>query len=234
MSAVRIYGIVSLAAVVLGAAAALPVEFWQTKKYTEWTDKEVGRMLLDSPWARRARIQMKGAAARVAVNAGGGPQRSRADAVSSSPPAPSQPGTDVVVRWQTALPVKQAIARFHYGDYVESSWNVTKMVYLDEPYYIVGFIGLPARLAGPNPEDLKSAATLNIRDQPPIHAVAVLADPLMGGTVNVFFFFPKLQEGARLITLADEEVEVLLDAAEMEIRQRFILKDLIYEGKPAL
>ena len=35
-------------------ACALPLlaaDFWQTKKYTEWTDKEMKKLLSDSPWA---------------------------------------------------------------------------------------------------------------------------------------------------------------------------------------
>jgi hypothetical protein len=45
----------AVAALATGAAALFAgAEFWQTKPYTEWNDKEVARILNDSPWAREA------------------------------------------------------------------------------------------------------------------------------------------------------------------------------------
>ena len=243
--------LVDLGAILLaGSLTLFGADFWQTKKYSDWSDKEVGKMLLDSPWARKASVELRGSAVMDVPNPGGltdiggdmnsrrgdlddaGQGPSRREQTGGRPPeASSAQDKNVVVRWQSALPVKQAIARFHYGDFTEPSWNIDKMLYLDEPYYIAGIIGLPERLAGPNLKALTSVATLRLKNRPAIQAVAIQTEELMAGTVNLFFFFPKLQPGAHLITDADKEVEVVLNAPGAEVRRKFKLKDLMYNGK---
>ena len=41
------------AAMVLVASAA---DVWETKPFTEWSDKEVEKLLIDSPWAGKASL----------------------------------------------------------------------------------------------------------------------------------------------------------------------------------
>lgn len=41
-----------LAALLLASAAAGAAEFWEKKKYTQWSKKDVDKMLNDSPWAQ--------------------------------------------------------------------------------------------------------------------------------------------------------------------------------------
>lgn len=42
----------------LFAATALAADFWTAKPYGEWTDKDVQKMMSDSPWARPVRVQL--------------------------------------------------------------------------------------------------------------------------------------------------------------------------------
>ena len=52
----------------LAAGTLLQAEdFWEKKKYAEWTDKEVRQMLTNSPWARRVEIPLGSA-----MSGGGG------------------------------------------------------------------------------------------------------------------------------------------------------------------
>ncbi len=39
-----------------GVCTLLAADFWQTKKFTEWSDKEVLKILADSPWAEKVSI----------------------------------------------------------------------------------------------------------------------------------------------------------------------------------
>ena len=41
--------------VVVGAALAA-AEFWETKHFTTWSDKEVEKILTDSPWSREVGV----------------------------------------------------------------------------------------------------------------------------------------------------------------------------------
>jgi hypothetical protein len=185
-------------------ATILPAaDFWVEKKFSEWNSQQVGQMLTDSPWARKAEVYVRG----------------------------KDTGAGLIVRWQTAVPIRQAVARFHYGDEAGTSENIAQQLNREEPYYIVGILGLPLTLIGPKPEELKSWVSLKPGGQPPLRPVNILTDKLMSQALNVFFFFPKLQPGARLITLDDETVEFSLQSPLVEIRRMFVLKELVYASK---
>lgn len=85
-----------LAVLVLGAAALLAAaDFW-TKPFAQWTDKEIQQMATDSPWADRMLVET-GERGNI-----GNPDDPKG-AVQGNLTAP------VIVVWQTALPVKQAL-----------------------------------------------------------------------------------------------------------------------------
>jgi hypothetical protein len=192
-----------LAFLMLWATFLSAGDFWVEKKFSEWNSHEVGQMLTDSPWARKAEVYVKGKDA----------------------------GAGLIVRWQTAVPIRQAVARFHYGDEAGTSEKIAQQLSREEPFYIVGILGLPLTLIGPKPEELKSWVALKAGSQPPLRPVDILTDKLMSQALNVFFFFPKQQPGAHVITLADETVEVVLESPLVEIRYTFPLKELVYAGK---
>ena len=178
-------------------------DFWVETPFYKWNDQQVGQMLTDSPWARKAEVYVKG----------------------------KDTGAGLIVRWQTAVPIRQAVARFHYGDESGTSEKIAQQLSREEPYYIVGILGLPLALAGPKPEELKSWVSLKAGSRPPLRPADILTDKLMSQALNVFFFFPKLQPGARVITLDDETVEFALQSPLVEIRRTFLLRDLVYAGK---
>jgi hypothetical protein len=41
-------------------STAVGAEFWETKDYTQWTDKECARLLTDSPWAQKLELVKAG------------------------------------------------------------------------------------------------------------------------------------------------------------------------------
>src|ERR1700740_3149217 len=42
----------------MGAVALWAADFWQTKPFTDWDQKEAQKLLIDSPWARRVSISL--------------------------------------------------------------------------------------------------------------------------------------------------------------------------------
>ena len=52
----------------LAGAALVAADFWEEKDFTTWSDKEVEKMLTDSPWAKQVRIIAAGG-----LNEGQGP-----------------------------------------------------------------------------------------------------------------------------------------------------------------
>jgi hypothetical protein len=56
----------------LAAAALFAAEPWKAKKYTEWTVKEVERILKDSPWAKAVSVSPPDVAPAGGGRGGGG------------------------------------------------------------------------------------------------------------------------------------------------------------------
>jgi len=75
--------------VFLGTTLLWAVEPWKDKPYTEWTDKDIEKVLEDSPWGHAVMVQME--------------------------PRPNQPArrNRYVVQWASSLTVRQATARQH-------------------------------------------------------------------------------------------------------------------------
>ncbi len=59
----------------LGVTALLAADFWKAKKFTEWSDKEVQKMLDDSPWAHKDALAMQGGGGMPGGGGGGGGRR---------------------------------------------------------------------------------------------------------------------------------------------------------------
>ncbi len=248
-------GLVALGVAVSGLSAA---DFWQKKKFVEWDDKEVAKILTDSPWAKSFTVYLKGfggggrggggmgggmgggggrgGGGRGGGGRGGGGGMGGADTggdigggggdmgggVSS--------GTEVLVRWHTALPVKEAVARTRYGAEAGTSKEAAQSLGRQEQVYVVGIVGIPARAITLKPDDLKEHAELRVKGQPPIQPVQVQTEPQRATTV-LYLVFPKVQQGARQITLADDEVEIFLQLEAGKISKKFKLKDMVYNGK---
>ena len=239
----------------LGAAALCGADFWTKKKFQDWTEKEAQKMTKDSPWARPVEVRMDAGGGGGMGGGGGRGGRGKGGGGGGMPSAASggadeggggggmgrsggggaegiqpPPTRTVVIRWHTALPVKHAVARLRFGDEAATSPEAAKMLARQEQQYVVGISGLPPQFVRGKPEQLQSAAVLKIKGQPPIQALDVKGDRDQVG-VNLYLFFPKSQPGSHVITLEDNEVEVVLKLANTEIKRRFRLKDMVYEGK---
>ncbi|MGQ9634748.1 MAG: hypothetical protein ACUVXB_10955 [Bryobacteraceae bacterium] len=229
---------ISLTAI-FAASVLVAAEFWQTKKFTEWTEKEVKKMLESSPWAakisvpipmggRGGRGGMGGGMSFVAQDEGGGMGGGRGGMGGGMGGASFTPSKDVFVRWHTALPVKQAIAVFRYGKEAETHEEAKKMLEREENFYVVGVAGVPGR--GFTPEVMKGGARLNCGKLAPITPLDVQMNQDPGGT-NIYLIFPRKQPGAHVFTVEDKQVEVAVDVPNLKFKKKFNLKDMVYNGK---
>ncbi len=236
----RKYGI-AVWIILLIASSVLPgADFWQTKKFSKWSGKEVDRILRDSPWARSVGIRFEekrgrpssGGGGSSAQSSGGGSSRSRGGGSSSGGRGSTEfvPATDVIFRWHTALPIKQAVARARYGDEVASSPEAARILNRHETQYVVGVIGIPARAATADVAQLKEGAQIAIENHPPIPAEKVVPDQ-GDGVLDLYLYFPKEVAGGHVITPDDGEVEVVVKLDSQTLKRKFKLKDMIYSGK---
>ena len=245
----------------LGAA-----DFWETKAYTEWSAKEIHRVLNKSPWAQSVTIGMIGSSERGgfggprrggglggpgagggfgdpdgggspggdggAYGSGGGGRGRRGGGYGGPEGGMGLPSITAVVRWFSAIPVKQAAVKLRYGD--EAGTAAAGLSYLerDEPNYVVSVAGLPGRMAGflqRVPEQVKQNTSLRRKGKAPI-APGDLQITMQKQKTDLYFVFPKTDP----ITLDDKDVEFLMKTRQLEIKRKFKLKKMVFHGDLSL
>ncbi|HPQ17254.1 MAG TPA: hypothetical protein PLP04_18635 [Bryobacteraceae bacterium] len=232
--------------VILGVAAATlyGADFWEKKKFTEWNEKEVRRMLTDSPWAHSYEI-MGGGGGFAPGGGGGGRAGGRrggggggfsaesgiegggGEGGGSMGGGPARPIAVLQFRILSALPVKQAIARVRFGTEVESP-DAVKLLSRQETAYIVSITGLPARmLEGADAASLKNTTQLKVKNKPAAYP-RDLQIQKNGPMIDVYAFFSREDTP---IVVEDKEFEVIFKIPNREIKRTFKLKDMVYNGK---
>ncbi|MBI3693538.1 MAG: hypothetical protein HY238_01675 [Acidobacteria bacterium] len=249
--------------VLLGAGISLwAADFWEKKKFAEWTDKETRQMMTDSPWARRVDVPlgsgMAGSGGRGGRGGGGRGARAGGGGLGAesggfgnegggiatgaeAAGAPRIGGADMgaeggvvqtlplIVRWQSSLPVKQALVRTRWGAEAATSQEAAKLLGRQEQYYIVLVGGVPGRMIQGAGQSLKQSSFLKIGKSDPIPALDVQINA--GQVAEIYLLFPRLQPGAHVITLEDKDVEVASRIGPLDVRRKFRLKDMVFDGK---
>jgi len=275
-------------------AATLPAPLraadpW-TKPPSRWTDKDIQRILMDSPWSRPVSITIGGGmpmgggrggrGGRGGGGMGGGMSGGMPDAsvgggmeggmggrpgMGEGMGGTMAPSITFYIRWQSAKPIKLATIRARMGAEADTSPQAREFVEREEPDYVIALIGPPmeppaegrdfsrarpgtsvppgeadktarggaGERRGGDPSQMLEAARQNTwlawKNHEKLHPSSVTFPP--GGQRNVLIFrFPKDHP----IELEDKEVEFCTRRGPMEIRKKFRLKDMVYEGKLCL
>jgi hypothetical protein len=278
------YGISRRSVLLTLGATAVPapsfaVDPWDGKEPSQWTEKEIHKILADSPWAKPVSISLGsggspmggGRGGRGGRGGGGGassgagmPDASSSTSMGGAPmggeagspmggsaaqgggPAPS---ITFIIRWQSALPVKQAYVRARMGAEAETSPQAKAFVEREEKQYVIVVEGsMPMRGDGrpggpegqgpaggerkPPSEEMmnrvKESTTLSWKGHEGLHPEAVQL-PQPGQTITVLRF-PKTHP----VELEDKEVEFAMKRGDLEIKRKFRLKDMVYKGQLAL
>lgn len=245
------HGATAIAAAGITAVILLAADPWSSKDASTWTSRDVQQVLTDSPWAQQAGAKFGLAAedppeapppAPPAAQAGlGGPVNSgvRWDGgVGRSRGA--DPTLNVLIRWDSALPVREALQRSNPD---------SRQAYIHERAardYIISIAGLvPAgryRSVGQaasdsrsddsvdarNPEEMlegmMSASRLTAKDKPAISPEDAKLDAATG---TLYIFFPKTAP----ITASDKDVMFMTRFGALSIQKQFRLKNMKYHGK---
>ena len=199
-----------------GSSLLLAADFWEIYHYTQWTDQQIRKIMRDSPWARSTEIRLK------AFHYDGELELF------------DQPVfVTAIVRWQSALPIRQVVALERFGDEADSSLESVARLGSDLNAYVVGVFGIPVTGGLDPPGDLAAGASLVFRDGPPLGSALALVEQ-KEEWADVYFAFPNEPPDGRVITLDDERVQFVLDAATIEVRHRFNLSQMVYMGKLGL
>jgi hypothetical protein len=140
----------------------------------------------------------------------------------------------LIVRWQSATVVQQALVKAQYGDKAGTSPEALKRLEPDAAYYVVAVGNLPASQKPPDAEArelILDATTLavNGKDHPIAAKDAVYVEG-GEGTVEARFLFPR----DFVITADDKEVEFATMFGKAAVKVKFSLKNMAINGKLGL
>ena len=130
------------------------------------------------------------------------------------------------MNWRSALPVKQALARTRLGSEAATSPEAQKLLAADADSYVIALGALPMPMLHGDAAAIKAAATLSVKGKDAIAASDVKAER-QGNAVTLILFFPR----SSAITVADNEVEFAFKLATLNIKKKFKLKDMMFDGK---
>jgi hypothetical protein len=228
----------------LVAGAALSEDFWVKKEYMQWTDEELKKLMTNSPWAKDVTISAPPAAVGGGVpqraagqangtdveSTGGGGGRGRGrggGAANNDGGGPADVLITLNLSWRSALPMRKATVRSRLGEAAAVPPEAQQLITKDQEDYVIVVTGMPTRMARTvqNPELLKQSS-LKIGKKAPI-APKGFDFQARTQSVDIIFVFPKTAP----IVADDKEVEVVLKLGQVEVKKKFNLKDMIYDGK---
>ena len=241
------------AALFLSALTLCAADVWVAKPYTAWSDKDIRKIMTDSPWSRSVSVILnvipdgtllrgRGSAPApngpgIAETCGGLGLGQSAPPPGAPPPAPVQavpPKTTLIVRWQSATVVQQALVKLQYGDKAGTSPEAQKRLEPNTAYYIVAVGNLPVSQK-PRDADARKALlgmailTVNGKDHP-IAAKDVVTVEAGEGMIEARFLFPR----DFILTADDKEVEFATMFGKAAVKAKFNLKNMAINGKLGL
>lgn len=144
--------------------------------------------------------------------------------------APSVTGK---VRFQTALPVKQALVRMKFGGEAATSTQAQQLLAAADPFYLVVLEGLPTRMAQMGSarlqESLKKTTMIKHGDKTPLTPAQVQIG-MVEKTLLIYFAFPK----SDAIVMEDKEIEFVSKVGPLEFKKKFKLAEMVVDGKLTL
>ena len=248
-------------AVILFAA-----EPWKNKDYTQWTDDEINKVLTDSPWAKEMTVGQQrsgypgrgggmgrrgggfglpggggypGGGGGYPGGGGGGGGYPRGGGAGQAP-------MNITVRWDSALPVQQALKR----QGASSADEAKAVADASDKNYVITVFGfrMPSnRRGGYNSgstdsdtgQDRSSQNADNLRSQlldaaqlVPKAGRAIYAQDVQveGGGSEIHFLFPRNPP----IAASSKEVDFILEVRGVKVEHKFHLADMQYQGQLAL
>jgi hypothetical protein len=214
----------------LGFAAAAygwAKDFWNEKKPSDWTGDQIQQMLTRSPWAKDASIfdsaTHKGVSS--APFAGGiyGPEYEAPDG-KSLPSVRGLKGWRATVRWESALPVREAMKAPKTAD--------------ADKNYIIALIGDIPGASVPSDDDepaerqrkldiLKESTRLERKNDPlELQQVKIAPRTPLSPSGTLYYFSRALP-----LTPEDQQVTFVTKVGPLEVKCKFTLRDMLYHGK---
>ncbi len=203
-------------------------------------------MLTTSPWARRFSILtpdfslarrvggltggVVGNGGRGARASGGGVGGDGAGSLGGGSFMASPDRTPIVVRWNSALPVRQALVRERQAN-VDVAGPPPPHLDAVDPFYRIAVVGLPFTQEVGSRDELQSVTWLRRKEKAraPMQAVSVSFE-YERELLTIVYAFSK----AEPIRESDQEIEFETKLAQTDVKTTFKLKDMTVNGQLVL
>lgn len=219
---------------VLFAFCLMAADFWK-KPYTEWSDKDIAKMMTDSPWAKSTSVEMKFPGGGFGPPPGGGGGfggggGGRGGGPAGDQSAPPPPSIEIVARCESALPMRQALVRKKFGAKAEESADAQKVLAEEPKSYEIVLSGPMGMFLRGGPDQLKQTLT-DVTSLASARTGAIKPTDIEisppGRTMDVLFVFPHSMP----FTVDDKEVEFATKLGTSSVKYKFRLKDMVLNGK---
>jgi hypothetical protein len=234
---------------IAACSLAIGAASWQKTDPSQWTSEDVYQILNSSPWSRAVKVTVARAAGygdQGQGNGGGGGTWSegmpgggmgrgggmgggmgRGRRGGGYPPA--EQGPTVTVQWASALPVRLAEAKS-----TGSALDPASLKPLNE--YTIAVIGFPKTGFEPRGSSGSDSDDADLADH--LKTITVLSfgqermnpskvELNQGRDGQTIFHFEKSEP----VTMHDKDAEFRITGDRMEIKKKFTLKDMEYQGK---
>jgi hypothetical protein len=228
---------------------------WMEQDYTQWSTADARRILNDSAWARQATaffgttdedardFPVQSPTPRDAGMGGRSVSDGNWDGGVGRIPRGGTPTLPVLVRWDSALPVREALLRLHD----KAARDTERTLAEPDKYYVLSVLGLVRARQQMQAAGAESADTPAGQGRTPYDVTQTRQGlmnlarlyPKKGKTIvpadirideatgNVQVFFPK----STPLDDKDKEVTFQITYGSIKVTQRFKLKDMMYRGK---
>ncbi|MCC7497252.1 MAG: hypothetical protein IT160_06725 [Bryobacterales bacterium] len=212
---------------------------WNSRSFPGWNDHIVERILTDSPWTRPVTIrldwisrgdrqvdykQIPGASNQWPFP-GGSPVGGIGAGKGSSLPDRA----DILVRWASALPVRQATALYKQRQDKLQSISVNQLVPAAPADYIVELFGVPSEVAHRGTASVEAiargSAALKLQTGRVLKPNRVEA-LVHAGNMEILVHFSREEP----ILVTDREVEFSIDMQIFSVKEKFRLFPMRYQG----
>jgi hypothetical protein len=219
--------------IVSGALLAASGPSWTNKPIQQWNEQDAKQILSSSPWVKKTtpvQLPNTNEAARRASGRMGGGQGVGIEALKAStltgigakteePTRRRRRGMSAVeVRWESALPVREAEKAAHEEDPPAWDGEMYAIAVYDVPGLDIDSKGLSA--------ELKQAAFLRLGKKE-VRPVRVDLLPQEGDLTTVVFLFPRTIE----ITLENKRIEFTTVFGRLSVTQYFYPQEMQFQGK---
>jgi hypothetical protein len=222
VGAMRTLSRVSIA-VLLAAALAWASDPWEGKPYRQWTQKDVSKVLNDSPWVRIATVGVSWRGGPSGEDSGGGSRHGMGRGQGGGSGAMA--AEDVFeARWLSSVVIREGMARQQILSGVMTQEQADRLVAEKLPDYELVLYGQDMTpLERMSEAGIAKDSYLEAKEsKQKLGADKVGFERGANGKVAaIVFFFPKTANGTPLVGPQEKEIDFSVDVEEVSLKFRF-------------